>query len=260
MKIIKRFSQKFDDKGIVIIIQARIDSRRFPRKVLQNIEGKPMLWHIINRVKEMNLGIVIATTKRKIDNPIVAIAKESSIRCFRGSVNDVLDRYYKAALKFGAKIIVRITADSPLIDPNISSKVVDKFLTGNFDYVSTDNNSFPKGLDTECFSFKVLKEAWQKAKLKSEREHVTPYIWKNPDRFRIGLIYNRNNSGKPLRLIVDYKDDLVLIRAIYSKLHKENKIFKMNEIIDVIKKDPRLIEINSNHDPNEGYEFSLKND
>ena len=139
---------------IVIFIQARTDSKRFPCKVLAPICGKPLLWHVIERAKKIEHNeIVILTTKREIDDRIVEIAKKCGVSYFRGTKDNVLDRFYKAALRFKANVIIRITADCPLIDPKICNKVIKKFFKGNFDYVTTDEKTFPKGTDTECFNF-----------------------------------------------------------------------------------------------------------
>jgi spore coat polysaccharide biosynthesis protein SpsF (cytidylyltransferase family) len=247
-------------KNTVVIVQARTDSRRFPGKVLANIEGKPLLWHVIDRIKKINnTKIVVATTKRKIDDEIIKIARKSKVEYFRGKKNDVLDRFYKAAVKFNADIIVRITADCPLIDPVESKKVLKKFLEGNFDYVSSDDRTYPKGLDTECFSFDALEKAWKEARLNSEREHVTPYIWKNQQIFKKGIVKSRKNLSSQ-RWVVDYKDDLMFVRQIYSRLYKKNPNFHMDDVITILQKEPNLTKINSDHDPNEGYQISLKND
>ena len=247
--------------NIVVIIQARTDSRRFPRKVLSKIEGKPLLWHVIDRMKKIkHAKIIVATTNRKIDDEIIKIAKNSNVEYFRGKKNDVLDRFYKAAMKFNANIIIRITADCPLIDPRESNKVLNKFLGGNFDYVTSDDNTYPKGLDTECFSFNVLEKAWKEAKLKSEREHVTPYIWKNPKIFRKGIVKLQNKNLSSQRWVVDYENDLAFVRKIYSRLYKKKPNFHILDILNILKKEPSLSKINSGHDPNEGYIISLKND
>ncbi len=247
------------NKKITIIIQARTDSRRFPRKVLAVIKGKPLLWHVINRAKQMKCDeIVVATTTRKIDNKIAEIARNSNVKCFRGKAHDVLDRFFKAAEKFDSDVIVRITADCPLIDPVESNKVIDKFLNGKYDYVTIDDKSYPKGIDTECFSFTVLKKTWKNAKLKSDREHVTPHIWNNPKIFKIGKVYNKTSISQ--RWVVDYKDDLIFVKKIYDQLYKNDSVFLMSDILQFIKKNPNLLDINQHHESNEGYNLSLKND
>jgi len=249
-------------KNCIVIIQARTDSKRFPKKVLSQIEGKPMLWHVINRIKKIKCDeIVVVTTKRKIDDEIIEIAKKQKVKIFRGKTNDVLDRFYQASLKLKADVIVRITADCPLIDPIESQKILNKFLKGNFDYISNDSETYPNGLDTECFSFETLKKAWEESNLKSEKEHVTSYIWNNPKKFKIHTIHHKNKKKiDHLRWSVDYPDDLEFVRQVYSKLYKKQKIFLMKDVLNLIKKDPNLIKINSSHKKNEGYLISLKND
>jgi len=249
-------------KNCIVMIQARTDSKRFPKKILSIIENESMLWHVINRVKKMKCDeIVVVTTKRKIDDDIIKIAKKQKIKFFRGKTNNVLDRFYQISLKLKADVIVRITADCPLIDPIESQKVLDFFLKGDYDYISNDNETYPNGLDTECFSFKTLKKAWEESKLKSEKEHVTPYIWKNPKKFKIGTVENKNKKKmNHLRWSVDYPDDLDFVKQVYSKLYKKQKIFTMKNILDLLKKDPNLIKINSKYKKNEGYLISLEKD
>lgn len=156
-----------NNKKILIIIQARTDSRRFPKKVLARIKGKPVLWHVINRVKQMKHDeIIVATTTRKEDDGIVEIAEDSSVKCFRGRKDDVLDRFFQAAKNYKADAIVRITGDCPLIDPLVSNKIIAKFFDGKYDYVATDDKTYPNGLDTECFSFRVFDKILEKCEIK----------------------------------------------------------------------------------------------
>jgi len=243
---------------IGIIIQARCDSGRFPKKILQKINGRSILWHVIERIKNIDVPVFVATTTRSIDESIIDIAKECNVKFFQGSTNDVLDRFYQTARKFSINNIIRITADCPLIDPNESKKVIKKLLEGNYDYVALDDSTYPDGLDTEGFTFDALEKCWTCAKLPSEREHVTPYI-KNPqNNFKqYAIKFNKNYSQ--YRLTVDYSDDLDLIKKIYSQLYT-GEIFYINDIIDLINKNPQLSEINSSHIRNEGYTKSLKND
>jgi spore coat polysaccharide biosynthesis protein SpsF len=230
-----------NNKNIGIIIQARTDSTRFPKKVLAKIQGKPLLWHVIKRVKKIHEGkIIVATTKRKIDSEIVEIAKKNDVDFFRGKKNDVLDRYLSAANKFDIDIIIRITADCPLIDPKVIKKVLRKFLKGNFDYVATDDISFPKGLDAECFSVKSLKKSSNLIKNESDREHVTKFIYENPTKFKIGYVYNKKKIPITKYWVVDYKRDLDFIKAIYSYLYKKNEIFNMEDIIKILEKKRKI--------------------
>jgi spore coat polysaccharide biosynthesis protein SpsF len=247
---------------IVAIIQARVGSTRLPRKVLKNIVGKPMLWHVIDRVKRATLvdEIVLAATRKEEDKPLLKLAKESGVNSYEGSENDVLDRYFQAATKFGADAIVRITADCPLIDPEVVDKVVKIFLDGGFDYISnTAKLSYPDGLDVEVFSCDTLESAWKDSRKLSEREHVTPYIRKHPKMFRIGGVeYERNLSH--MQWSVDTDRDLKFVREVYKRLYKKGRIFFMRDVLKLLKKHPELTEINKGVARNAGYAKSLRED
>ncbi|TFH46832.1 MAG: acylneuraminate cytidylyltransferase [ANME-2 cluster archaeon] len=249
-------------KKVVAIIQARMGSTRLPGKVMTEIAGKPMLYHVINRVmhaKELD-DVVIATTNLKEDSQILDIAPEMGVRSYAGSENDVLDRYYQAAIISEADVIVRITADCPLADPIVIDKVVRYFLINDFDYVGTSIiPTYPDGIDVEVFSFTSLKKAWSEAKLSSEREHVTPYIWKNPNIFRIGNLKNYTNISY-MRWSVDEQCDIKFVREIYYKLYNEGEMFYMEDILNLLKKHPELMDINNGIIRNEGYLKSLKED
>jgi len=241
---------------VAIIIQARTDSKRFPKKVLKIIDDKTVLWHVINQCKKTNLEVIVATTKRKMDDPIIEIAKKSKVKFFRGSKNDVLDRYYKAAKKFGLEGIIRVTSDCPIIDPKESIKVIKLLKSEKIDYVSLDDKTYPDGLDTEGFTFQILEQAWKYAKLKSEREHVTPYIQKKELRKK-SISYKKNISY--LRLTIDHQEDLNFLKAIFKKLRNKEDIH-LKDILKILEENPQLIEINSVYKRNEGYQKSLKND
>jgi spore coat polysaccharide biosynthesis protein SpsF len=183
-------------KGIVCIIQARSGSSRLPEKVLMPIEGEPMLLHIIDRVLKSTFidRVVVATTVDERDTKVAElISKHPSekLSVFRGSEEDVLDRYYQAAKENGARIIVRLTGDCPLIDPKVIDLVISRYLEGDYDYVSNVlERTFPRGLDTEVFSWEVLERLWKECEADSEREHVTLRIVKHPDEFTTGNVKN----------------------------------------------------------------------
>lgn len=234
-------------KKIVAIVQARIGSTRLPEKVLKNIAGKPMLAHVIERLKKSKLihEIVIATAKDK-NMSIPELAQKCGVRFFLGSEEDVLDRYYKAAVKFKADIIVRITSDCPLIDPLVVDQVIKRYRgsKGKIDYMSnTLKQSYPRGLDTEVFSFKVLEKTWKEAGKPYQREHVTPYIHEHPEIFHVANVEN-NVDLSSMRWTVDEEEDLKFIREIYKKLYKRGKIFLMNDVLSLLKREPSLMEIN----------------
>lgn len=247
---------------IIAISQARIGSTRLPKKVLKKIEGKTILEHMINRVKAAkNLDdIVVATTVKKEDLQIVKLCAKLGISVFCGSEDDVLDRYYQAARLFKAEHIVRITSDCPLIDPQVIDKVIELYFKENADYATnTMPETFPDGLDTEVFSFNTLKIAWVNAKLFSEREHVTPYIRKNPNIFKlVNLKCNFSLNNK--RWTIDEPIDLKFIKIIYKNLYSGDSLFGMKKILDFLKKHPEIEKISKNIIRNEGYLKSLRED
>ncbi|MBI1911712.1 MAG: glycosyltransferase family protein [Deltaproteobacteria bacterium] len=248
-------------KPVIAIVQARMSSTRLPGKVMKEICGKPILWHVVNRLKSAKLvdDIVIATTTEASDNVIENWCNDNNVFCHRGSLNDVLERYYEAARKFNASTIVRITADCPLLDPSLVDSIIKKFSLGGYDHVSVDSNSFPDGLDAEVFPFEALEEAHLNAKLASEREHVTPYIWKNPQIFRLsGVKSPLDLSG--MRWTVDDEKDFRLVTEIYEGLKDEGFVFPMSTIVRFLHNNPQLLEINSMTMRNEGYAKSLKED
>ena len=246
----------------VAIIQARISSTRLPGKVLKIIERKTVLEHVINRVRAAkNIDdMVVATTVKKEDLEIVKLCASLGISVFCGSEDDVLDRYYQTAKLFKAGHIVRITSDCPLIDPQIIEEVIELYFQKKADYASnTMPETFPDGLDTEVFSYKTLKKAWKNAKLSSEREHVTPYIRKYPNIFKIVNLkceYNLNDK----RWTLDEPEDFKFIKIIYKNLYLEDSLFGMIKILDFLKKNPEIGELNKNIIRNEGYLKSLEKD
>lgn len=250
------------NEKIVAIIQARMGSARLPVKVMMNILDKPMLWHVISRVKHANMlnDIVVATTTLNKDKQILELASEMGVKSYAGSKDDVLDRYYQAAIINKADVIVRITADCPLADPKVIDEVVRFYLDNDFDYVSTSiEPTYPDGIDVEVFSFDSLKKAWNEAKFSSEREHVTPYIWKNPGIFKIKN-YKNNENISYMRWSVDEERDLEFVREIYTNLYMDGNIFYMEDVINLLKKHPELVDINKDIIRNEGYLKSLNED
>ncbi len=245
---------------VVGIVQARMGSTRLPGKVMREIGGRPMLWHVVTRLAAASLveKVVVATTEDESDDRIAGWCGENGICCHRGSVNDVLDRYFYAALAARARTIVRITSDCPFLDPELVDRAVRRFGEGGLDYVSIDP-SFPDGLDAEVFSFAALEKAYMQAALSSEREHVTPYIWKNPAAFRICKIHCENDLSK-MRWTVDDERDLTLVSAIYDGIGGEGRIFHMDEILRFLETNPSLLRINADIGRNEGYARSLKED
>ncbi len=242
----------------VVIIQVRMGSTRLPGKVLKKLNGITVLESLLNQLNYSKLlnDKIIATTSNLEDDVIVNFCKSKEIKCFRGSQDDVLDRYYNCAKKFSINTIIRITSDCPLMDPQVVDDVIDFYLKNSYDYVNNFyKRTYPYGNDVEIFSLKVLEKVWEKATKPSEREHVTPYIYNNPDEFSLGWIENKENLSE-FHWTVDRKEDLIFVQKIFKKISKRPILMK--DIIDVIKDDPSLLEINKNTNPNEGYLKSIK--
>lgn len=234
--------------NVVCIVQARVGSTRLPEKVLKKICGKTVLEHDIDRLKQIKSldKIVIATTTLEADNKIEKLVKELGIDCFRGSSEDVLSRYYFAAKEHKADIVVRITSDCPLIDYEISDKIIEYYLNNleKYDYVSnTIDRTYPRGLDTEVFSFKSLEKSYNEAEKQYEREHVTPYIYQSTDKFRTSQYKNGTNYSN-YRWTLDTEEDFKLISIIYDNLYRENKLFNFYDILKFIDKNPHIVKIN----------------
>lgn len=245
-----------------VIIQARVGSKRFPKKILKSIYGKTLIEHEILRIKKSKLvkKIILATTDRQEDDILEKIANKLSVIFFRGSVENVLERYYQAAKKFKIETIVRITGDCPLIDAKVIDCVISFYRKQSADYVSNvDPPTFPDGMDVEVFSFTALKKAHKSAKLPSDREHVTSYIRNHKDIFSVLNLKARDNFSN-LRLTLDYPSDLVTIRNIYKKLYKKDPYFSNDDVISLFLKSPQLFKRNKNISRNLGYKKSLKED
>ena len=218
---------------ICCIIQARTGSMRLPKKVLEKIDNNlTVLDYVINQVKYSKKieKIVVATTNLIEDDSICKYSNLQKIECFKGSSEDVLDRFYHCAKKYSAKTIVRITADNPLIDPNIIDIVIEEFENNQFDLVTnTISRTFPYGTEVEVFSFESLEKAWKNAKKPSEREHVTPYIRNPKNKFIIKDIKNEENISN-IRYTIDKLEDLQVVKEIITFM-KEKRVIKTNKEI-----------------------------
>ena len=241
------------------IIQARMGSSRLPGKIMKKINGDtPMLKFQLDQLEfSKNVDqIIIATTTLEPDNLIVDFCKKNNLECFRGESKDVLDRYYKCAKKFNFPIIVRITSDNPLIDPTIVDHVISRFIDSDYDYMSTEVKKSPLGFAVEVFTFKSIKKAWEEAKLPSEHEHVTPYFYNNPDKFKIESVSQEKDLSH-IRCTVDTEYDFKLIEKIILKI--ETRPIHLDHILDLFSKVTNLLEINR-HVKHDGYARSLKED
>ncbi|MEW5947891.1 MAG: aminotransferase class III-fold pyridoxal phosphate-dependent enzyme [Thermodesulfobacteriota bacterium] len=242
------------------IIQARMGSTRLPGKVLADICGKPMLWHVWNRVRTVPSvdKAVVATSVNQADDPVADFCMRHEIEYFRGNEADVLDRFYQAAKTFCADGVVRITADCPLIDPDVVDRVIRVYLGGDYDYVSnTLRYTYPDGLDTEVFTFAALEAAWREARRASEREHVTPYV-RTSGRFRLMNVENAVDlSACGFRWSVDETRDLDFVRAVYARLGGNGRLFALSDVTNLLDQEPDLAKINQGSVRNSGYYVSL---
>lgn len=236
-------------------------SNRLPNKVLKELCGKPMLQHIVERVQACKNveNIMIATTNKETDDAIENLCKSIGADCYRGSEDDVLDRYYQAAMKYEPDNVIRVTADCPLIDAELIDYIISEHICGDYDYTSnTLVETYPDGLDAEVFKFSVLKDAWENAELASEREHVTPYIKFKGDYKRRSI--ERTPSLGDKRWTVDTDKDFLVISKIYAALYQEGEYFGTDTILKFLEKDDTIEQINADIIRNEGYLKSIAND
>jgi spore coat polysaccharide biosynthesis protein SpsF len=218
-----------------LIVQARMTSTRLPGKVMKQVLGKPLLFYLIERLKRVKDAlIVIATTVNDEDLPIVDLSREMGIQVFRGSEEDVLSRYAQAAKKYGGDIIVRITADCPLIDPQIIDECILKLIQTDCDYVSnTHQRTYPKGMDVEAMKEFVLRSVNSLAVEPYDKEHVTSYIQNHPEKFKISQITMAPNLSN-MRLTVDTEEDFEKVKSVIESLYLKNPEFSLQDILNTI--------------------------
>lgn len=212
--------------------------------------GRPLLEHLVERLRYARHvdGVIIATTTHPRDDELAELGEALGLQVFRGSEEDVLDRYYHAAREAGLREVVRITSDCPLIDPHVVDQVVQHFAEGHFDFVSTNHPAtFPDGLDTEVFTFEALERAWRSAAEPHEREHVTPFIWDQPDVFRIGNVEHDVDLSRSERWTLDYPEDFEFIRRVYEALYVEGQCFYMEDILNLLDEHTDIRAINQRH-------------
>ena len=224
-------------------------STRLPGKVLMLVEGKPLLQYHLERLCEVSLAdeLIVATTENKTDDPIVDLCNSMKVKYFRGSEDDVLSRYFLAAKKYKANVVVRVTSDCPLIDPAVVDKVINAYLIKypQYQYVSNvEERTYPRGMDTEVFSYGVLNIAHKEATAQPDREHVTPYITNDKKRFKKFNVKNKKNQSK-YRWTVDTKEDFDLISKMILSLNMNNNMFNMNDYVNLCNKNPDWLKINA---------------
>lgn len=231
----------------VMIVQARMTSTRLPGKVLKEVLGRPLLEYQIERLRRIKSAdeIVIATTVNDTDQPIVDLCNRLAVHYYRGSEEDVLSRYYEAAVKYRADIVVRVTSDCPLIDPEVCDNAIGWFLQHWQEYDYLQLVQCPRGLDTEVFSYKVLKECFNQANERPDREHVTTFIYRrHPERYRIKYL-NFPQELSHYRWTVDTPEDFELVKRIIEQIYTVKSDFNFVDILDIMATKPELYYINS---------------
>jgi spore coat polysaccharide biosynthesis protein SpsF (cytidylyltransferase family) len=246
---------------ILAIIQARMSSERLPGKVMKETLGKPLIGYLLDRLKlsAMIDKIVLATSNLPENDGLCTYVSKSGVDVFRGSEDDVLDRFYQAATRYGATTIVRITGDCPLIDPAVCDLVINRFIKDGLDYIRT-GSTFAEGLDCEVLSFQALKISWEEARLKSEREHVTLFVRNHNEMFKqLSLENSRDDSS--YRVVVDEPEDFDVVKNIIEGLQKKGKnVLCFEDIKGFLDENPRIKGKNAHIIRNEGLLKSLQRD
>ncbi len=239
--------------NVTAIIQARMSSTRLPGKILMKVMDRPLFSYQIERLRfsKMIDNIIIITTDKKEDDAIVEFAKQEGLDFYRGSEDDVLDRYYQTAKQFKIDNILRLTSDCPLIDPPIIDEVITEYKNKDFDYIYT-GPTFAEGLDCEMISFKALEKACAEATIPLDREHVTLYFRKNTDIFKC-YIYNKKKNDSKYRITIDEECDFIVVKAIIETLYSsENPVFLFEKTREFLDNNPAIYSLNCKIPRNEG--------
>ena len=242
---------------IIGLIQVRLGSRRLPGKALKEINGKSILWYLYERVCFSKLidKVVIATVDNKANLPIVKFTKKEGIECFAGSEQDLVDRIYQTARRYSADIIMKLGGDCPFADPELIDKAI-SFYIKNKDKYDLVNNTFiltyPDGLDLEVMPFRTINRAWNEIKDPFWREWFSSFIVEHPELYRVGSVQNDRDLSH-LRWTVDFAEDFIFVKHIIEKLYPIKKRFLMQDILDLLEKEPWLGKINNKYEKNEAY-------
>jgi spore coat polysaccharide biosynthesis protein SpsF len=239
---------------ILGILQARTSSTRLPGKVLMPLAGAPMIARQIERLQRVRGmdRLVLATTDRPEDAAVADVAVAAGIDSYRGSLDDVLDRFYRAAEPFAPSHVVRLTGDCPVADWSVIDACIAFAVDGGYDYASnTLTPTWPDGLDVEVVTFDALRTAWQEATTTVEREHVMPFITRRPERFRLGSFQNDTDLS-PLRWTVDEPADFEFVRRVYEALYPDNPAFTTDHVLALLAREPDLMSLNAGFERNEG--------
>lgn len=245
---------------VLAIVQARCSSSRLPSKVIKELAGKPMIIQELDRLSRSKMidKIVLATSTEASDAPLVKVVTDAGMAVYRGNLDDVLDRYYQCAKEYQPEHVVRITGDCPVIDWRLVDSVIKIHIEHGNDYTCL-SEYYPDGLDTEVMKFSALEKAWEKAKLLSEREHVTLYLRNHENDFKLETI-PCNENLESMRWTVDEPQDFIFITKVFAELYSNHHDFSMDDILLLLKEKPELMDINQGIQRNEGLAKSLAND
>ena len=239
---------------VVIVVQARMSSSRLPGKVMLSVLGKSILQRMIERLQMIShkAQIIVATSDHANDDIIEQEAKQMNIACYRGSLNNLLDRHYRAARQLNAAIVLKIPSDCPLIDPQIVDDTLHFYFAnqGKYDYVSNLHPAtFPDGNDVEIMTMDCLEKTWKEAKKLLELEHTTPYIWENPGKFSIGNVVLETGEDYSMthRFTIDYEADYQFIKRVFEELYAENPGFSYRAILNLLEEKPGIYTINAKY-------------
>lgn len=239
---------------VVIVVQARMSSSRLPGKVMMPILGQSLLSRMIERIRMIKHSseIVVATSQESSDDIIAGEAERIGVACYRGSLNNLLDRHYQVGKQFGAGIVLKIPSDCPLIDPRIIDEVLDFYFANRLDYDYVSNlhpATFPDGNDVEIMTMACLERTWREAEKQLELEHTTPYIWENPEKFRIGNVCW--SSGKDYsmshRFTIDYEADYQFIKRVFEELYPNKPDFSCQDILSILEEKPDVYNLNAEY-------------
>ena len=246
---------------IVAAVQVRMNSMRLPGKALAEVVGRPMLWHIVNRLRFARRldQVIIATSDEQTDAPIRVFADQHRIPCVAGSERDVIDRLCRSARHFGADVLVRITGDCPLVDPHVVDDMIAVYLahTDQVDYVTnTLPPTYPDGLDAEVYPMATLERLWRELNESFWREWFVGYLTEHQETFRV-LNVAHSVDLSALRWTVDYEEDLVFVRKVYERLYREDEFFDLGDVVALLEAEPAFTGLNAMHARNEGYAIAL---
>lgn len=251
--------QKGNGKATAIL-QGRMGATRLPGKVMLSLVHKPVIQHVYERVQSCRSidKVIVATSTLPEDDCIAELFGELQVDVFRGSAEDPLDRYYQAAKEYDSEHVVRIMADCPLVDPTVVDELVESYFAGNYDLFCLVGE-FPTGLDVSVFSFSALEQNWNESTLLSEREHIIPYLYKYPERFKTGGLEKFKGLFHH-RWVMDYPQDYQFIKAVYEELYNPDQIFLSEDVLALLKRKPFLAKINADIERDSGYKKAVSSD